>query len=95
LARVELTRVAIEDLDRLIAALSLPTDTRARVRTSLGPLSRFPLLGPELEGRWDGMRFLLGPWRWMGLVYEYGPGEDRFVVVTIRDARSSSVASGG
>lgn len=95
MARVELTHVAIEDLDRLIAALSLPTDTRARVRTSLGALSRFPLLGPELEGRWEGMRFLLGPWRWMLLVYEYRPDEDRVVVVTIQDARSSSAASGG
>jgi hypothetical protein len=95
LARVELTRVAIEDLDRLVAALSLPTDTRERVRRSLGPLSRFPLLGPELEGRWQGMRFLLGPWRWMLLVYEYRPDEDRVVVVTIQDARSSSAASGG
>jgi plasmid stabilization system protein ParE len=95
LARVELTRVAIEDLDRLVAALSLPTDTRERVRTSLGPLSRFPLLGPELEGHWEGMRFLLGPWRWMLLVYEYRPDEDRVVVVTIQDARSSSAASGG
>jgi hypothetical protein len=71
------------------AALSLPTDTRQRVRRSLGPLSRLPLLGPELEGRWEGMRFLLGPWRWMLLVYEYRPDEDR-VVVTIQDARSGS-----
>jgi hypothetical protein len=95
LARVELTRLAIEDLDRLIAALSLPADTRERVRTSLGPLSLFPLLGPQLEGRWQGMRFLLGPWRWMLMVYEYRPDEDRVVVVTIQDARSSSAASGG
>jgi hypothetical protein len=94
LARVELTRVAIEDLDRLVAALSLPTDTRERVHTSLGPLSPFPLLGPELQGRWQGMRFLLGPWRWMLMVYEYRPDEDRVVVVTIQDARSSSAASG-
>ncbi len=95
MARVSLTRVAVEDLDRLIAALSLPADTRERVRTSLGPLSRFPLLGPELEGRWQGMRFLLGPWRWMLLVYEYRPDEDLVVVLTIRDARSSSAATGG
>jgi hypothetical protein len=94
LARVELTRVAIEDLDRLIAALSLPTDSRERVRTSLGPLFSFPLLGPALEGRWQGMRFLLGPWRWMLMVYEYRPDDDRVVIVTIQDARSSSAASG-
>lgn len=95
MARVSLTRVAVEDLDRLIAALSLSADTRERVRTSLGPLSRLPLLGPELEGRWQGLRFLLGPWPWMLLVYEYRPDEDLVVVLTIQDARSSSAATGG
>jgi hypothetical protein len=41
------------------------------------------------------MRFLLGPWRWMLLVYEYRPDDDRVIVVTNQDARSSSAASGG
>jgi plasmid stabilization system protein ParE len=89
-ARVELARSAVEDLDRLIAVLSLPADTRERVRKSLSPLARFPLLGPELAGRWHGLRSILGPWRWMLLVYEYLEDEDRVVVVTIQDARSTS-----
>jgi plasmid stabilization system protein ParE len=94
-ARVELAHVAIEDLDRLIAALTLPADTRDRVRRSLEPLAEFPRLGPELTGRWHGTRFVLGPWRWMLLVYEYSESEDRVVVLTIQDARSSSAASSG
>ncbi|MDX1620766.1 MAG: type II toxin-antitoxin system RelE/ParE family toxin [Nitriliruptorales bacterium] len=95
MAHVELTRAAVEDLDRLIAVLSLPTDTRERVRRSLEPLAEFPLLGPELAGPWEGTRFLLGPWRWMLLVYEYFEDDDRVVVLTIQDARSSSVATSG
>lgn len=90
MTRVEVTRVALEDLDRLIAVLTLPGDTRARVKTSLEPLARFPRLGPELRGRWHGLRFILGPWRWMLIVYEYLEAEDRVVVLTIQDARSSS-----
>ena len=93
MARVEIASAAVEDLDRLIAALSLPADTRARVRTSLSPLARFPSLGVELTGRWQGLRFLLGPWRWMLLVYEHIEAEDRIVVVTIQDARSSSAVA--
>jgi plasmid stabilization system protein ParE len=93
-ARVELAHVAVEDLDRLIAILSLPTDTRERVRRSLEPLDEFPRLGPELTGRWQGTRFLLGPWRWMLLVYEHVESQDRVVVLTIQDARSSSAATG-
>jgi hypothetical protein len=31
----------------------------------------------------------------MLMVYEYRPDEDRVVVVTIQDARSSSAATGG
>lgn len=93
MARVELARAAVEDLDLLIAVLSLPTDTRDRVRRSLTPLAEFPHLGPELTGRWTGMRFLLGPWRWMLLVYEYDEDADRVTVLTIQDARSSAAAT--
>jgi plasmid stabilization system protein ParE len=94
-AHVELTRAAVEDLDRLIAVLSLPTNTRDRVRQSLTPLSEFPRLGVELTGRWTGLRFLLGPWRWMLLVYEYTEVDDRVVILTIQDARSSTAATSG
>lgn len=92
MARVELARAAVEDLQRLIAVLSLPADATDRVRSGLEALVEFPLLGPALEGRWQGMRFVLGPWRWMLLVYEYDEVEDRVVVVTIQDARSSASA---
>lgn len=93
MARVELARSAVEDLDRLVAVLSLPSDIRHRVRRSLAPLAEFPRLGSELTGRWTGMRFLLGPWRWMLLVYEYDEDADHVTVLTIQDARSSAAAT--
>ena len=89
MARVELSEVAAADLARLIRTHSLPADTRERVKRSLRPLARFPLLGAELGGRWAGFRFLLGPWRWMILVYVYFDDEDRVVVVTIEDGRAA------
>jgi hypothetical protein len=89
-ARVELTAVAIEDLEALIRFLSLPDDTKERVKRSLVVLERLPRLGPELTGRWTGLRFLLGPWRWMLLVYHYNADDDRIVVITIQDARSAT-----
>jgi hypothetical protein len=48
-------------------------------------------MGAELPGRWSGLRFLLGPWRWMILVYVLieGGDEDRAVVITIQDGRAS------
>jgi plasmid stabilization system protein ParE len=93
--RVEVTRAALEDLDRLIGVLTLPADTRARVKASLAPLARFPRLGPELTGRWQGMRFILGPWRWMLIVYEYIEADDHVAILTIQDARSSSAVTSG
>jgi hypothetical protein len=93
MARVELTASAVEDLRALIRTHSLPDDATARVVQSLRPLERFPLLGPRLTGRWDGFRFLLGPWRWMLLVYVVLEPEDRVVVVTIQDARSSTATT--
>lgn len=86
---VELSEAATEGLARLIKTHSLPADTPERVRRSLRPLERFPRLGAELGGRWRGLRFLLGPWRWMILVYVYIEDEDRVVVVTIEDGRSA------
>jgi hypothetical protein len=93
MAKVELAAVAVEDLDRLIVTLTLPADTRERVRTSLAVLRQFPRLGPKLEGRWSGLRFILGPWRWMLIVYQFDEPGDHVTVVTIQDARSSRAAT--
>jgi hypothetical protein len=92
-ARVDLAVAAVEDLDSLIRTHSLPADTRARVARSLSSLAEFPRLGPALAGRWDGYRFILGPWRWLLLVYVFIEGEDRVVVVTIQDGRSSTAVT--
>jgi mRNA-degrading endonuclease RelE of RelBE toxin-antitoxin system len=94
-ARVEFAAAAVEDLDSLIRTHSLPPDTRARVARSLRGLERFPLMGPALSGRWEGFRFILGPWRWLVLVYVFLEPEDRVVVVTVQDARSSTAATTG
>lgn len=95
MASVELAVVAVEDLDELIRTHSLPVDTRSRVKRSLRAPERFPRIGPELSGRWAGLRFLLGPWRWMVLVYVFIERDDRVVVVTIQDARLSSAVTAG
>jgi plasmid stabilization system protein ParE len=87
-ARVVVTPAAVEDLERLITTHSLPADTRARMRRTIEPLARFPLLGAPLPGRWHGFRFALGPWRWMIVVYLHDEAEDRVAVVTIQDGRS-------
>lgn len=89
MARVEISAAAHGDLERLIATHSLPADTRERMQRSLRHLERFPLLGPGLEGRWEGFRFVFGPWRWLIVVYVYLEEEGRVVVVTIQDARAA------
>ncbi len=93
MASVEVAAAAVEDLDTIIASHSLPPDTWPRVARSLRGLERFPLMGPKLGGRWDGFRFVLGPWRWLLLVYVYIEPENRVVVVTIQDGRASSAAT--
>lgn len=90
MARVALTRDAIAQLDELIASRSLPESTRARVGRSLQPLREFPELGSELGGGFAGRRFLLGPWRWMVIVYRYYPESDLVAVLAVVDGRSST-----
>jgi plasmid stabilization system protein ParE len=95
LAKAELSAVAVEDLDRMIFTHSLPADTRQRVKRALAILEQFPRIGRQLEGRWRPMRFILGPWRWMLIVYAYQEADDIVLVVTIQDGRSSTAASAG
>jgi plasmid stabilization system protein ParE len=86
-AVVLVTRTAEQDLSDIITEQSLPRDTRQRVRERLLPLARFPAMGAPLEGRWRSSRFLLGPWRWMLIVYECAEELDTVFVTTIQDSR--------
>jgi hypothetical protein len=92
-ATVILAEPAVARLEDLIITHSLPVTTRARVRASLEPLASFPLLGSKLGGRWQGFRFILGPWPWMLLVYEYDATKDEVGVATIQDARSGNAVT--
>ncbi len=89
--QVIVTPEGVAALDRLIVTHSLPADTKERFRRSIKPLEAFPRLGRELEGGgYDGLRFVLGPWRWMVVVYEHDEGNGIVGVLTIQDARSST-----
>jgi plasmid stabilization system protein ParE len=94
LSRILVAPAALDDLEQLIATHSLPAGTPVRVRRSIEPLGDFPLLGASLDGRWRDYRFLLGPWRWLLIVYAYDRAADVVAVVTIQDARSSTAVTG-
>jgi plasmid stabilization system protein ParE len=93
MARVVVAPAAVDDLEQLIRSHSLPADTRERFKRSLRPLGAHPLLGAPLEGRWDGFRFVLGPWRWMLIVYAYNRDADVVAVVAVQDGRSSTAVT--
>jgi plasmid stabilization system protein ParE len=92
-ARVELSLRAVELLDRMIVTHSLPADTRARAQRSLRKLERFPSIGRQLDERWGSQRFIVGPWRWLLIVYVHEESADRVLVVAIQDARASSAVT--
>jgi hypothetical protein len=50
-------------------------------------------IGRQLDGRWHPMRFILGPSRWMPVIYHYDEANDLAIVLTIQDARSSTAAA--
>jgi plasmid stabilization system protein ParE len=93
LAKVRLSIPAVDDLDRMIVTHSLPGDTRLRVRRSLRVLEQFPRIGRPLEGRWEPTRFILGPWRWMLIIYSYEEPDDVVLIVAFQDALSSAAAT--
>lgn len=95
MAEVRLSATAVEDLDRVIVTHSLPSDTKDRVKRSLRILEPFPNIGRQLDGRWHPMRFILGPWRWMLIIYLIEESSDLVFVLTIQDAQSAAAAAAG
>ena len=85
MAKVRLSVPAVSDLDRMIVTL--------RVQRSLRILEQFPRIGRQLEGRWAPMRVILGPWRWMLIIYSYEEPDDVVLIVAFQDARSSAAAT--
>ena len=90
MARVVVTRAAINDLRGLTHSRQLPSDTVERVKRSLLPLEEFPELGARLAGTLSARRFLLGPWRWMIIVYRYDLERDLVSILAIVDGRMST-----
>ena len=95
MARVVVAERALANLAAMRRTHSLPTSTRERVRAAIVPLGEFLLLGPALHGRWSDLRFVLGPWPWMLIVYRWDEAADTVVVITIQDARSARAAISG
>jgi hypothetical protein len=93
MASVLVSPRARQNLERLIRTHTLPESTMGRVKRSIEPLAAFPLLGAPLGGRWSRFRYILGPWRWMIVVYEYHEDEDVVGIVTIQDGRSDTSAT--
>ena len=93
MASVLVSPRARRNLERLIQTHSLPALTIERFVASIAPLAAFPSIGASLGGRWSGYRFILGPWRWMLIVYEYHQDQNLVGIVTVQDARSSGAAT--
>ncbi len=90
MARVVVTHAAARDLRELIRSHRLPRNTVERVKRSIRPLADFPELGAELGGVFAPRRFLLGPWRWMIVIYRFDPESDLVAILAIVDARTST-----
>jgi plasmid stabilization system protein ParE len=93
MARVVVTDAAARSLAELIDSHSLPVDTSARIRRTLAPLERFPRLGPALDPAAPELRFLLGPWRWLIILYAHREADDLVAVLAFEDGRSARAAT--
>jgi plasmid stabilization system protein ParE len=94
MAKLLISPTAADALARLILTHSLPADTKDRFKRSVASLAEFPRLGNELEAPgFEGMRFLLGPWRWLVIVYSYDLDAEVVWILTVEDARSSTAVT--
>jgi hypothetical protein len=93
LTRLVVTETAARSLAELIDSHSLPVDTHHRVRRTLEPLRRFPLFGAALHPASAELRFLIGPWRWLVIVYTYREADDTVAILAFEDGRSARSAT--
>ena len=95
MARLQWSERALATLDQLVLTHSLPTDTRLRIETSARPLARFLRIGPQLRDLPGGaeLRFLIGPWPWLVIVYVVFAGENRVVIASVEDGRRSAAST--
>lgn len=93
MAEIIVSPEASDALNRLMRAYNLPADTNDRFKRSVDPLGRFPLMGRALERELEGKRFVLGPWRWMVIVYRYKEETDEVLILTVEDGRTSQAAT--
>lgn len=96
MARVEVTRRALEDLERLFEFLAAENPKRARekilsVRRALELLADHPLLGREAE---DGRRELVLARGRYGYIakYRWLPAEDVILILAVRHQREAGFA---
>jgi plasmid stabilization system protein ParE len=90
MARVVVTDGTTRDLDDLIRSHRLPDDTIDRVERCLEPLAQFPELGAQLDRPFAPRRFVLGPWRWMIIVYRFYAERDLVATLAVVDGRTST-----
>ena len=88
-----MTEAAARALAELIDSHSLPADTPGRIRRALAPLTQFPHFGPALDPATPELRFMLGPWRWLVIVYTYRERDDLVAVLAFEDGRSARSAT--
>jgi plasmid stabilization system protein ParE len=93
MARVIVTPRALDDTHDLNETLGLPDSTLRRVQRSLRILESFRLAGRALTGRSEGVRFLIGPWPWLILLYVHEADDDTVYAVAAHDGRSSTSAT--
>jgi plasmid stabilization system protein ParE len=93
MTRIVVSPEAAEALDRLILTHHLPADAKERVKRSVASLKQFPSMGRALERQLAGRRFLLGPWRWMIIVYRHDEETDEVHVLTVEDAHTSNATT--
>lgn len=70
----------------------LPSDTRVRVVEAVRPLELFPEAGAPIDGA-RGLRFILGPWHWMLIIYRWRSRTNLVEVVAIEDSREADSAT--
>lgn len=76
----------------MVELYGLPSNTRRRVARCVEHLTDFPNSGAPLLGRWEGYRFVLGPWPWMLIIYEL-VDDGLVAVVAFEDSRKSDAAT--
>lgn len=93
MTEIRVSDAAWSSLEHLAESRSLPSGAKERALEIAEHLGQYPQMGSPLPHAHHDLRYLLGPWPRMILVYAYSTDEDVVTLIGVEDSRQADAVT--